>query len=221
MKRHVAATAAATVLATALLAACGPDTDDESALNEPATEEVTPQPQPAPSAAASSDAVAMLAINTGDEVGAYLTDANGQAVYIFSADQQDQSACDQECAQVWKPLTVGQGQMNPAAAPETGAATTPEGAATPQGENAAPAQPTPAEQPNAMAGQLQADLVGTIQRPDGTTQITYAGHPLYTYVQDQTAGDITGQDVNQFGGDWYLVSPSGDKIEAETEQGSS
>jgi predicted lipoprotein with Yx(FWY)xxD motif len=63
-------------------------------------------------------------------------------------------------------------------------------------------------------GQAQAKMLGTAPRSDGTTQVTYAGHPLYLFVGDKAAGSTTGEGVNAFGGEWYVVSPSGDKIES-------
>lgn len=63
-------------------------------------------------------------------------------------------------------------------------------------------------------GQAQAKMLGTAPRSDGTTQVTYAGHPLYLFVGDRAAGSTTGEGVNAFGGEWYVVSPSGDKIES-------
>jgi predicted lipoprotein with Yx(FWY)xxD motif len=57
--------------------------------------------------------------------------------------------------------------------------------------------------------------LGTIRRPDGTMQVTYDHKPLYYYAQDKAAGDIKGQDLNQFGADWYLVKPDGKKQEAK------
>lgn len=226
MKGHAAAaTAAVAIVATTLMAACGPSSDEESATNQPATEEVTPQPAPAPSTAQPSDAVAMLTVNAGDEYGAHLTDINGSALYIFTADQQGQSSCDQECAQVWKPLTVGQAAEAPQPATGTPGATTPEATApatpAPSGESSATAAEPNAAASSTVAGQIQSDLVGTIQRADGTTQVTYAGHPLYLYSDDHAPGDVKGQDLTQFGGEWYLVSPAGDKIEAKADQGSS
>jgi predicted lipoprotein with Yx(FWY)xxD motif len=56
-------------------------------------------------------------------------------------------------------------------------------------------------------------LVGTSKRSDGTSEVTYHGHPLYYYAGDQTAGSITGEGLNQFGAKWYLVAPSGIKID--------
>jgi predicted lipoprotein with Yx(FWY)xxD motif len=65
--------------------------------------------------------------------------------------------------------------------------------------------------PQAGTG-VNASLLGTIARADGTTQVTYAGHPLYRFVTDKVAGDETGQGVNAFGAPWYVVSPSGAQI---------
>src|SRR5262249_45961534 len=56
---------------------------------------------------------------------------------------------------------------------------------------------------------VRADLLAPIKRSDGTLQVTYAGHPLYLYVGDTKAGDITGQNSKAFGAEWYLVSPAG------------
>ena len=65
--------------------------------------------------------------------------------------------------------------------------------------------------PQAGAG-VNAHLLGTTRRQDGTTEATYAGHPLYYFISDQKAGDVTGQGINGFGGPWYVVSPSGMRI---------
>jgi predicted lipoprotein with Yx(FWY)xxD motif len=56
-----------------------------------------------------------------------------------------------------------------------------------------------------------ASKLGTTKRTDGTTQVTYNGWPLYYYIKDKAAGDVTGQDV---GGVWFVVSAAGDKVEA-------
>jgi len=56
-------------------------------------------------------------------------------------------------------------------------------------------------------------LLGTIRRSDGTTQVTYAGHPLYRYQQDTKRGQTTGEGSNLFGAGWDALSPAGNKIE--------
>lgn len=63
----------------------------------------------------------------------------------------------------------------------------------------------------ASDGATSSDLA-TITRPDGTKQVTYAGHPLYYYAGDSGAGDTNGQGVDSFGALWWLVAPSGQKI---------
>jgi predicted lipoprotein with Yx(FWY)xxD motif len=62
--------------------------------------------------------------------------------------------------------------------------------------------------PQAGTG-ASASLLGTTTRTDGMTEVTYAGHPLYYFVQDKQQGDATGQGVNGFGGLWWVLSPSG------------
>jgi predicted lipoprotein with Yx(FWY)xxD motif len=59
---------------------------------------------------------------------------------------------------------------------------------------------------------LLASALGTTKRTDGTSEVTYRGHPLYYYVADAKAGDVTGQALNQFGAKWYVVSRSGNEI---------
>ena len=56
---------------------------------------------------------------------------------------------------------------------------------------------------------LDAGLLGTTTRPDGTTQVTYNGHPLYRFSGDAKAGDTKGEGANAFGAVWYAVSPKG------------
>jgi predicted lipoprotein with Yx(FWY)xxD motif len=66
--------------------------------------------------------------------------------------------------------------------------------------------------PKAGAGVDSAKLV-TSKRSDGKSQVVYAGHPLYYYAPDTKAGDTTGQKLDQFGAEWYVVSPAGQKVE--------
>jgi predicted lipoprotein with Yx(FWY)xxD motif len=51
--------------------------------------------------------------------------------------------------------------------------------------------------------------LGTIKRSDGTTQITYNGHPLYTYVGDTAPGQDFGNNLNLNGGLWHQMTVSG------------
>jgi predicted lipoprotein with Yx(FWY)xxD motif len=51
--------------------------------------------------------------------------------------------------------------------------------------------------------------LGTIKRADGSTQATYDGHPLYTYVGDSAPGQARGNNLNLNGGLWHEVTTSG------------
>jgi predicted lipoprotein with Yx(FWY)xxD motif len=59
---------------------------------------------------------------------------------------------------------------------------------------------------------VSADLA-TITRSDGTKQVTYKGHPLYYFAKDKDNGDAYGQGVKAFGANWYMLAPSGNKID--------
>lgn len=106
--------------------------------------------------------------------GAYLVDAEGNALYLYLRDDEETSRCDERCAENWPPATV-------------------------DGE------------PSVGQG-LIGRHVGTIERDDGTRQLTYAGWPLYRYAYDQEAGDTYG---HRLGDVFYLVSPAGTRIEGE------
>jgi predicted lipoprotein with Yx(FWY)xxD motif len=51
--------------------------------------------------------------------------------------------------------------------------------------------------------------LGTITRSDGTTQVTYDGHPLYTFVKDTAPGQAKGNGLNLSGGLWHEMTVSG------------
>ena len=56
---------------------------------------------------------------------------------------------------------------------------------------------------------VDASLLGTTKRTDGTVQVTYNGWPLYYYQKDKAPGDIVGQDVGDV---WFVVSPAGEQV---------
>jgi predicted lipoprotein with Yx(FWY)xxD motif len=64
--------------------------------------------------------------------------------------------------------------------------------------------------PQAGSG-AQTGLLGTTQRDDGTTQVTYDGHPLYYYVDDPK-GQVLCHNVNEFGGLWLAVQGNGQPV---------
>ncbi len=63
-------------------------------------------------------------------------------------------------------------------------------------------------EPQAGTG-ATASLLGTTTRTDGKVEVTYAGHPLYYFVSDKQPGEATGQGVDNFGGLWWVLTPSG------------
>jgi predicted lipoprotein with Yx(FWY)xxD motif len=58
-----------------------------------------------------------------------------------------------------------------------------------------------------------ASKLGTTKRKDGTMQVTYAGHPLYTYAADKKPGEANGNDFSSYGGEWYALEGSGEEAE--------
>ena len=68
-----------------------------------------------------------------------------------------------------------------------------------------------AGRPVAGAG-VKASLLGTTKRSDGKLEVTYGGHPLYSFVADRKPGQTSGQGVNQFGGPWWVISAAGKEI---------
>jgi predicted lipoprotein with Yx(FWY)xxD motif len=56
---------------------------------------------------------------------------------------------------------------------------------------------------------IKAELIGSTQRKDGTTQVTYNGWPLYYWKNDKNPGDTTGQAV---GGTWWVMTADGTAI---------
>jgi predicted lipoprotein with Yx(FWY)xxD motif len=76
----------------------------------------------------------------------------------------------------------------------------------------AAAWPPVTGKPQAGGAAMTSNL-GTITRADGTTQVTYKGHPLYLFVKDKDDGDAYGEGVKAFGADWYVLAPSGNKVD--------
>jgi predicted lipoprotein with Yx(FWY)xxD motif len=67
-------------------------------------------------------------------------------------------------------------------------------------------------QPTGAMG-VSASKLGTTKRNDGTTQVTFAGHPLYTYTGDSKPGEANGNDYSSYGAQWYALLPSGAEAE--------
>jgi predicted lipoprotein with Yx(FWY)xxD motif len=69
-------------------------------------------------------------------------------------------------------------------------------------------------------GGASAAMLGTIKRSDGSMQVTYAGHPLYTYTADTGPGQARGNGLDLYGAVWNAVKPDGSNAPAGTPGGS-
>ena len=84
--------------------------------------------------------------------------------------------------------------------------------------NGACAQNWPPVKPGTAAAVKGA--FGTIKRSDGATQLTFHGHPLYTFVGDTAPGQAKGNGINAFGGLWHEAPASGSAALAGTSSSS-
>ncbi len=174
--------AVATVALLAAVGGCGDDDDNGDAGASPsptASPTATQSPTESPTATAEADEAATVMVREAGDLGPILTDGEGLTLYLFEADEGEESTCNDACAVAWPPLTTS---GDPQA-----------------GEDA------------------DADLLGTTERDDGSTQVTYNGHPLYYFQNDKEPGDTTGQGVVGFGAAWFALTASGDKAEGDAQ----
>jgi predicted lipoprotein with Yx(FWY)xxD motif len=61
-------------------------------------------------------------------------------------------------------------------------------------------------------GHVKGSLLATTKRADGSEQVIYNGHPLYTFQGDTASGQTNGQESNGFGARWFVLSPTGTEI---------
>lgn len=107
-----------------------------------------------------------LEVGFTEELGPFLTDAEGMTVYLFTQDTEPGvSNCAGDCATNWPPVPADEAMMLPPGVPGT---------------------------------------LGTFEREDGSSQLTYNDIPLYYFHEDAAPGDTTGQDVGEV---WYIVPP--------------
>jgi predicted lipoprotein with Yx(FWY)xxD motif len=77
-----------------------------------------------------------------------------------------------------------------------------------------------AGKPRAAQG-VRASLLGIVKRADGKRQVTYGGHPLYTFFGDKRAGQTSGEGLTDFGAAWDAVAASGRSVERAAADSSS
>jgi predicted lipoprotein with Yx(FWY)xxD motif len=63
------------------------------------------------------------------------------------------------------------------------------------------------------AGGVNASKLGTTKRRNGTSQVTYAGHPLYYFKGDTKPSQANGEGSKAFGAEWYVLNARGRKVE--------
>lgn len=63
------------------------------------------------------------------------------------------------------------------------------------------------------AGDAEEGLLGTTERTDGSTQVTYADKPLYFYA-DEDPGEVKCHNVDEYGGLWLVITPGGEAAPA-------
>jgi predicted lipoprotein with Yx(FWY)xxD motif len=173
-------------LMVVVLAGCGgaaeEATQDGPATSAPAGASTAagPATPSAPSDDATSEGAAVTAA-TGpavistvqvDGYGRLLADGDDRTLYVFLADTDGRSTCDDACADNWPPVLT-------------------------DGETTA-------------GGRVDAALLGSVDRDDGTVQVTYDDQPLYRYSGDSAPGDILGYGSGDV---WYPVAPDGQAID--------
>ncbi|MFP3988568.1 hypothetical protein U9R90_13860 [Streptomyces sp. E11-3] len=180
--------AVATVALLAAVGGCGDDDDNGDGGASPSptasptlTQSPTPTESPSPteSPTATAGEAATVMVREAGDLGPILTDGEGRTLYLFEADEDEKSTCNDACAVAWPPLTTS-------------------------------GEPKAGEK-------ADAELLGTTERDDGSTQVTYNGHPLYFFQNDKKPGDTTGQGVEGFGAAWFALTASGDKAEGDAQ----
>jgi predicted lipoprotein with Yx(FWY)xxD motif len=65
-----------------------------------------------------------------------------------------------------------------------------------------------------LAGKgVRQSLISTTRRRDGRRQVVYNGRPLYYYIGDKSPGQVLCQNVDEFGGTWLVLRPSGQLVQ--------
>jgi predicted lipoprotein with Yx(FWY)xxD motif len=127
-----------------------------------------------------------------ETLGPYLVDVHGRTLYVV-VNGTETVPCEGDCATAWPPFTEEDMMM---AEDDTMMADE----SDTMGED------------SSMMATVDPALLGTVTRADGSTQLTYNGHALYYFVGDVNPGEVNCQAVEQFGGIWYVLSPTGEVI---------
>jgi predicted lipoprotein with Yx(FWY)xxD motif len=143
---------------------------------------------------------ATLQVSENEMLGAYLTDGEGRTLYLFVNEEAEDASGGETGGQ----STTGMMQNT-----------------LPCTDECAEEWPPFLTEGDPIAGEgVDASLLGTTTRDDGSVQVTYNGWPLYYYHDDEAPSDTKGQGIeppaeDAFGGSWYVVSPEGNRVESE------
>lgn len=168
----------------AVLAACGTEGDGDTTTVATAEPEVTTtadsgQDEPVATTSSPADDGATTSVAAGtdgvhaadSDLGSILVDPDGLTLYVFTQDGEGESACYDQCAQTWPPVSAD----------------------------------------TAISSDLDMAMFGSIERTDGTSQLTVNGMPLYLFASDGAPGDVNGQGVNDI---WFVVDADGNMLDA-------
>jgi predicted lipoprotein with Yx(FWY)xxD motif len=175
------------ICASLVLAACGDDDDDAPAADQTAAAS-------APSEAGAQTEAAESGAGKANESGSEAGDDEGAAkpgVEITTADSQFGSVLfdsEQRAIYYFDKETASTSEC--------------------YGDCAVAWPPVLTEGEPRAGGEAEEKLLGTTERDDGSTQVTYDGHPLYYYVDDPQ-GQVLCHNVEEFGGLWLAVEPGG------------
>lgn len=164
-----------------------------------------------------------LSVAEHDVLGSYLVDAQGRTLYVVVDASGNPVPCEGACAEAWPPFlagTMGSDAMGDAMGDTTGDAMGDSSMDEEMGEEDmgdgdmgdGDMNDGDMDDPSMGETMIDASAIGTVEREDGATQVTFRGHPLYYFVNDVLPGEVNCQAVAQFGGTWYVLSPEGDVI---------
>jgi len=178
-----------------------------------------------------------LSVAEHDVLGSYLVDAHGRTLYVVVDASGNPVTCEGACAEAWPPFLAP--MMGDAMGDAMGDTTGDAMGDSSMGEEMGEEDMGDADMgegdmgdgdmgdgdmgdgdmddgdmgdPSMGETMIDASAIGTVEREDGATQVTFRGHPLYYFVNDVLPGEVNCQAVAQFGGTWYVLSPEGDVI---------